>query len=174
VVVVRFPSSEKEKTMAHAEDDNDKVWELAERIGFCMLTTRIGSDLRARPMSAYAERIENAFYFLTDVASHKDEEIARNPHVCLAFADSKKQKYVSVTGTAEVQNDREKIRELWSTPAKAWWDSPDDPSIRILKVTPSFAEYWDSPGTVISYIKMAAAAVTSARPDMGDTAKVEM
>jgi hypothetical protein len=63
-----------------------------------------------------------------------------------------------------VQNDREKIRDLWATPAKAWWDNPDDPSIRILKVTPSSAEYWDSPGTVISYIKMAAAAVTSSNP----------
>lgn len=160
--------------MARHDDESAKVWELAEKIGFCMLTTQSGADLRARPMSAYSEREDNAFYFLTDVASHKDEEIARHPNVCLAFADSKGQKYVSVSGTAEVQNDREKIRDLWATPAKAWWDNPDDPSIRTLKVTPSSAEYWDSPGTVVSYIKMAAAAVSSARPDMGDNAKVDM
>ena len=160
--------------MAHAEDDNDKVWNLAEKISFCMLATQFGTDLKARPMAAYAERIENAFYFLTDVAGHKDEEVSRHPNVCLAFADSKGQKYVSISGVAEVQNDREKIRDLWATPAKAWWDSPDDPSIRILKVTPSSAEYWDSPGTVISYIKMAAAAVTSSKPDMGENAKVQM
>jgi general stress protein 26 len=63
---------------------------------------------------------------------------------------------------------------LWSTPAKAWWDSAEDPSIRVLKVMPSSAEYWDSPGTVISYIKMAAAAVSNTRPDMGENAKVDM
>jgi len=160
--------------MAHEEDQISTVWDLAEKIGFCMLTTQSGSDLRARPMSAYSERIDNAFYFLTDVASHKDEEIARYPNVCLAFADSRGQKYVSVSGTAEIQNDREKIRDLWATPAKAWWDNADDPSIRILKVTPSFAEYWDSPGTIISYIKMAAAAVSNSHPDMGDNAKVQM
>ncbi len=160
--------------MAHIEDDTTKVWDLAEKIGFCMLTTQTGSDLRARPMAAHAERLENAFYFLTDVASHKDEEIARHPNVGLAFADSKGQKYVSISGTAEVQNDRERIRDLWSTPAKAWWDSAEDPSIRVLKVTPSSAEYWDSPGTVISYIKMAAAAVSNTRPDMGENAKVDM
>ncbi len=160
--------------MADQEDDISKVWELIDKIGFCMLTTQSGSDLRARPMSAYAERIENAVYFLTDVASHKDDEIARHPNVCLAFANSKSQKYVSLSGRAEVQNDRERIRELWATPAKAWWDNAEDPSIRVLKVTPSFAEYWDSPGTVISYIKMAAAAVSSTRPDMGENAKVEM
>ena len=160
--------------MANIEDDNEKVWKLAEKIGFCMLTTQSGSDLKARPMSAHCEPIENAFYFLTDVESHKDDEIAQHPAVCLAFADAKGQKYVSVSGMAEVQNDREKIRDLWSTPAKAWWDSADDPSIRILKVTPSSAEYWDSPGTMISYIKMAAAAVTNTRPDLGDNAKVQM
>ncbi|MDE1995342.1 MAG: pyridoxamine 5'-phosphate oxidase family protein, partial [Rhizobiaceae bacterium] len=67
-----------------------------------------------------------------------------------------------------------KIRDLWATPAKACWDNADDPSIRVLKVTPSFAEYWDSPGTVMSYIKMAAAAVTHTRPAMGDNARVRM
>jgi general stress protein 26 len=157
-----------------SDDERHKVWDLAEKIGFSMLTTQTGADLRARPMSAYAERLENAFYFLTDAASHKDDEIAQNPKVCLAFADSRGQKYVSVSGTAEVQNNREKIRDLWATPAKAWWDSPDDPSIRILKVTPDFAEYWDSPGTIVSYIKMAAAAVSSSKPDMGENAKVDM
>ncbi|MDP9839865.1 general stress protein 26 [Neorhizobium huautlense] len=160
--------------MTDTKDDISKVWELVDKIGFCMLTTQSGGTLRARPMSAYANRDENAVYFLTDVASHKDEEIARHPEICLAFADSKGQKYVSISGTAEIRNDREKIRELWATPAKAWWDNAEDPSIRILKITPSSAEYWDSPGTVISYIKMAAAAVSSARPDIGDNAKVNL
>lgn len=157
-----------------ANNDLETVWNLAEKIGFCMLTTQTSVDLRARPMAAHPERLENAFYFLTDVHGHKDEEIARNPNVCLAFADSKGQKYVSVSGSAEVNNDRERINELWSTPAKAWWDSPDDSSIRVLKVTPSFAEYWSSPGTIVSYIKMAAAALSSAKPDMGDNEKVDM
>ncbi|QRY70658.1 pyridoxamine 5'-phosphate oxidase family protein (plasmid) [Ensifer sp. PDNC004] len=159
--------------MTYIEDDGE-VWDLVEKIGFCMLTTQSGGELKARPMSAHIERVENALYFLTDIKGHKDDEVAQHPNVCLAFADTKKQKYVSISGVAEVQNDREKIRDLWSTPAKAWWDSPDDPSIRILKVTPRSAEYWDSPGTVISYIKMAAAAVTSAKPDMGENAKVRM
>jgi general stress protein 26 len=169
-----FFQGNREFFMSDDTDNLEKVWELVDRIGFCMLTTQTGSDIRARPMSAYAEKIENSVYFLTDVASHKDEDIARHPNVCLAFADTKGQKYVSLSGSAEILNDREKVRDLWATPAKAWWDSPDDPSIRVLKITPSFAEYWDSPGTVISYIKMAAAAMTSAKPDMGDNAKVDM
>ena len=66
------------------------------------------------------------------------------------------------------------IHDLFSTPAKAWWDSAEDPNIRVLTITPSDAEFWDSPGTVISYVKMAAAAATGSRPDLGDNRKVSM
>ena len=125
-------------------------------------------------MAAHIEKASNAIYFLTDVAHHKDEEIRSTPNVCLAFADTGAQKYVSVTGRATVMNDRAKIKELWSTPARAWWDSADDPSIRVLKVIPQDAQYWDSPGTVMSYVKMIAAVVSDTRPDVGDNAKVDM
>jgi general stress protein 26 len=81
---------------------------------------------------------------------------------------------VSISGTARVSNDRVKIRELFSTPAKAWWDSAEDPNIRVLKFTPADAEFWDAPGTVISYVKMAAAAVSGSRPNLGDNRKVAL
>jgi general stress protein 26 len=154
--------------------DIDRVWELMKKIGFAMLVTRDGDKLRARPMSAYLERESNAIYFLTDARRHKDAEIARDAHVNLSFADAGDQKYVSVSGTAEVSNDRARIKQLFSTPAKAWWDSADDPNIRILKITPDDAEFWDTPGNVISYVKMAAAVVTGTRPDLGDNRKVAM
>ena len=154
--------------------DADRAWELMKKIGFAMLVTRDGDRLRARPMSAYLERANNVIYFLTDARRHKDDEIARNPAINLSFADASAQKYVSLTGTAVVSNDRAKIKELFSTPAKAWWESADDPNIRVLKVTPDDAEYWDSPGTVVSYVKMAAAAVTGSRPDLGENRKVSM
>jgi general stress protein 26 len=152
--------------------DIDRTWELMKKIGFAMLVTHDGDKLRARPMAAHVDRDTNTIYFLTDARRHKDEEIARNPNINLSFADASDQKYVSVTGIAEVSNDRAKIKELFSMPAKAWWDSAEDPNIRVLKVTPDDAEFWDSPGTAISYVKMAAAAVTGTRPDIGTNRKV--
>ena len=154
--------------------DTDRAWELMKKIGFAMLVTHDGDKLRARPMSAYLERDNNAIYFLTDARRHKDEEIARNPGINLSFANASDQKYVSVTGTAVVSNDRAKIKQLFATPAKAWWESADDPNIRVLEITPDDAEFWDSPGSVISYVKMAAAAVSGTRPDLGDNRKVSM
>ncbi|HEX8214835.1 MAG TPA: pyridoxamine 5'-phosphate oxidase family protein [Allosphingosinicella sp.] len=154
--------------------DVDHVWEMMETIGFCMFSSFDGEEIRSRPMAAYVEREEGRILFLTDAESHKDEEIAARPNVNLAFADAGSHSYVSLTGRAVISNDREKIRDLFNVPAKAWWDSPDDPSIRLLSVTPHDAQYWDSPGRVRAYLKMAAAAVSSARPEMGDNAKVEM
>jgi len=155
-------------------NDLDRVWTLAEKIGFCMLSTLSDGEIFSRPMSAHADRGENAFYFLTDADSDKDEEVAENPAVGLAFADSSGQKYVSIAGRASISDDRAKIRELWSAPMKAWWKGPDDPAIRVLKVVPHTAHYWDSPGTVISYVKMIAAGLAGTRPAIGDSGTARM
>jgi general stress protein 26 len=157
-----------------ADSDTDRVWELMKKIGICMLASWDGRELQARPMGAYVRREDNAIYFLADARHQKDEAIARDRKVCLAFADTGGQKYVSLAGEAEISSDRTKIRELWGTPAKAWWNSPDDPNIRIFKVTPQDAQFWDSAGTAVSYVKMAAAAMTGTRPNMGENRKVAM
>ena len=159
---------------SESQDDATHVWEMMEKIGFCMFSSLDGEEIRSRPMAAYVERDEGRVLFLTDADSHKDDEIAARPNVNLAFADAGSHSYVSVTGRASVSNDRDKIREIFNVPAKAWWDSPEDPRIRLLTVTPNDAQYWDSPGKVRAYIRMAAAAVSSARPAMGENAKVEM
>ena len=154
--------------------DVDRAWELMTRIGYAMLVTRDGDRLRGRPMTAYVEREENAIYFLTDARQHKAEEIARSPAVNLSFADTGVQRYVSIAGRAVVTDDRDKIRELFSAPALAWWKSADDPDIRLLKVTPEEAEFWDSPGKLVAYAKMAAAVVTGTHPQIGGNRKVAM
>jgi general stress protein 26 len=154
--------------------DIDRVWELAEKISVAMLASWDGQNPHSRPMSAHTVRDENAFYFLADKRHHKDDDIRKFPTVCLAFADTGGQKYVSITGEASVSNDRAKIKELWSPWAKAWWSSPDDPNICLLKVIPTQAEYWDTPGKIISTVKMAAAAMTGSRPDIGKNRKVAM
>lgn len=152
--------------------DAAHAWDLMKKITFAMLVTKDGEKIRSRPMSAYVDRDAGMIYFLTDARRHKDEEIARDHNVNLSFADTGGQKYVSVSGTAAISNDRAKIKELFSTEAKAWWDDANDPNIRVLKITPDEAEYWDSPGTIVSYVKMAVAAATGTRPSIGENRKV--
>jgi general stress protein 26 len=155
-----------------ADDFVVRAWNMMEKISTCFLITWDGERQRARPMSTVVRPAEHAVFMLTDEHREKIDEIERYHEVLLAFADTREQKYVSVNGRAVVLNDRARIRELWSPFAKAWWDSPDDPTIRVLKFIPDEAEIWDSPGTLITTVTMLAAAASGKRPDVGDNRKV--
>jgi len=152
----------------------EKVWKLANAIRECMLITWDGERQRARPMAAHVAEDEHAIYFLTDEHSAKNWQIENFPVVSLAFSDKGNHDYVVITGRATVSDDRAKIKDLWSAWAKAWWDSPEDPEIRLLKVSPEDAEMWESPNGPVAQAKMLIAAATGGRPDMGDHAKVSL
>lgn len=154
------------------DDHVERIWELAKRIGIAMFVTWDGTEQRARPLAAHVEKAENAIYFLTDVNGEKDDQIEEHPHVSVTFADHKHSKYVALAGRAVVLNDRAKIKDLWSPFAKAWWDSPEDPAIRVIKLTPADAELWDSPGRIVTTISMLAAAISGRSPKIGENAKV--
>lgn len=154
--------------------DTEHLWELMKSISFCMLSNWDGERIHSRPMGAVVRPQEHAIYFFTDERAHKDDEICRYPKVCLAFADPKGQKYVSVSGTAESDRDRNKIEELWAIPAKVWWKTTDNPHLRLIKVTPEQAEYWDAPGNVISSLRVAFALVKGTYPRAGQHEKVKL
>ena len=68
--------------------DIDRAWNLMDKIGFAMLVTPDGGNLRARPMRAFVAREDNAIYMLTDARRHKDEEIARDPGINLSLGEA--------------------------------------------------------------------------------------
>jgi general stress protein 26 len=162
--------------MSHVEEKADRVWALMKDIGVAMVVTHngYGDQLRARPMAATADRAENAVYFLTEANAPKESEVSRNNNVCVAFADIKGQKYVSVTGRASVANDRAKIKQLWSPADKAFWRDENDPAIRVLHIAPEEAEYWEGPGMIVSAVKLIAVVVGGTKQDLGENEKVPM
>jgi general stress protein 26 len=166
--------SYKDKTDLSADEARDRVWELAKKINICMLVTWDGERQRARPLASNVDRDEHAIYFLTDVSGMKDDQIEQFPTVTLAFADTNGNKYVSITGDATVTNDRARISKLWTPDNKAFWDSKDDPDIRLITVRPEDAEVWDSPGMIVATVKMLTAAVTGAKVELGNNRKVAM
>jgi general stress protein 26 len=156
--------------------DADRVWSMAEKIGVCMLTSKSGGGLKARPMHAMPDRNAGEIVFFTDARAHTDDEIAAEPEVCLAFAKPDDNAYLSITGSATVHADREAVRAHWNDTAKTWFpDGPDDPNIRILTVTPSGAEFWDGKSNPIAVaFEIAKARAKGERPDMGEKKKVAL
>ena len=115
--------------------DIDDVWDIAETIKTCMLTTLSAGRLRSRPMHALPDRDANSLWFITDQRGAKEDEIRAAPDVCLAFADTRSNTYLSMTGRATMTRDPDKARQLWSSEAQAWWPKgPSDPDVRVLCV----------------------------------------
>src|SRR4030081_1781626 len=66
-----------------------------------------------------------------------------------------------------------KAEDVWSAEAQAWWPrGPNDPSVRVLRVVPEQAEYWDTRGNPIMVaLKLIAARVSGRAPDLGEKRK---
>jgi general stress protein 26 len=160
--------------MADKSTDIDHVWKLIKDIPIAMVVTHEGQgqNMRSRPMAIRPAREEGALYFLTDVDTPKAEEIRRNQSVCLALSDHKNQKYVSISGHAEMIDDRDLVNKYWSIYDKAFWSDKNDPRIRVLRVTPESAEFWEGSGTIVTAVKLAAAIASGERVNLGDNEKV--
>ena len=126
-----------------------KFEELISDIKFAMLTTQAPDGvLRSRPMATLKAPFEGDLWFFTADDSPKVDEISREHHVCVSYAEPSRQKYVSVSGLATLVRDRQRIQELWTPAAKAWFPGGvDDPHLGLLRVRVNAIEYWDSPSS---------------------------
>ncbi len=156
------------------DEYEDRAWELIDKIKFALFTTWNGDKQDQWPLSSMADREAGVIEFLVSQSSGRYDHLEQFPAVTLGFADIGGAKYVVVNGHAALSDDRARIAELFSPFAKAWWDSADDPDIRLLTVSPERAEIWDSPGKLIATAVMLGAAVTGKKPPVGDHGTARM
>jgi general stress protein 26 len=131
-----------------------KLGEMIKDIDFAMLTT-VDNDgtLRSRPMSTQQVEFDGDLWFFTRASSHKVDEVERDQHVNVSYAKPEDQRYVSVSGRAQLVRDKAKIKELWNPILKAWFpDGLEDPDLALLKINVEQAEYWDSPSSTMAHI----------------------
>jgi general stress protein 26 len=152
-----------------------KLYDLIDDIKFCMLTTQDGNILRSRPMAHKEADESGALWFFTHVSAHKNFEVEKEHQVNLAYAAPGSQNYVSLSGTATIERNQAKVRELWSDMDKVWFkNGPDDPDVVFLKVVPHEAEYWDGVGIVGQTFGYLQLKLTDSTPDLGENRKVRL
>ena len=120
----------------HNEDSVKKLAGLIKGIKVVMLTT-VAEDgsLHSRPMVTQQVEFDGALWFITRGEAPKVGEVCHDRHVNVSYASPDDHRYVSVSGTAEVVRDAQKVRELWSPALRAWFPSgPDDPGLALLRV----------------------------------------
>ena len=172
-----------EKNDGHAKDYHElsgkeaqeKIGALIKGIHICMMTT-VAEDgsMDARPMAVQAKPFDGTVWFLTRGSSEKVDEVQKDRHVTLSFAEPSDSKYITLKGRASVTNDRSKIHELWNTMYKAWFPKgEDDPDIAVLRVDVSEGDYWEaSSSKVLFYAKYALAAATGGSVPVGESGHV--
>jgi general stress protein 26 len=160
--------------------DEDPVQVLGQQIAgirFAMLTTydRNGR-LCSRPMTTQNNRFDGSIWFLTDRRTHPAEDIQLHPQVNVCYVDSEEHRYVSVSGTASLVDDRAKMREFWQPAFAVWFPGgPDDPHLVLLRIQVEHADYWDSPsswsGRLVAFAK---ALATGDRSALGTRGHVDL
>jgi len=153
-----------------------KVNDLIKDVQVAMLTTIDWGVLRSRPMQTQEAEFDGDLWFFTSTDTHKTDEIEKDRRVNVSYAAPDSNTYVSVSGTAALVNDKEKIEELWNPILKAWFPKGlDDPTLILLKVSVEQAEYWDSSSsTIVQVVGFVKALVTGERADGGDHGRVNL
>jgi len=154
----------------------EKVKGLIKDVEIAMLTTIDSGVLRSRPMQTQEAEFDGDLWFFTGTDTHKADEIEKDNRVNVSYSSPADNTYVSVSGTAALVSDREKIEELWNPILKAWFPKGlNDPTLVLLKVSVEQAEYWDaSSSTVVQVVGFVKALVTGERADGGDHGKVNL
>ncbi|MDQ0728322.1 pyridoxamine 5'-phosphate oxidase family protein [Microbacterium sp. W4I20] len=134
-----------------------RVAELIKDFRFAMFTTRNAEGrLVAHPLTVQEAEFDGDLWFLVSKSATLVIDIQADERVGVSLSSN--DAWVSLAGTAELVEDRAKIKELWSPTVEAWFpEGPDDPDVGLLKFDAQSAEYWDSPGgkiaSLFSFVK---------------------
>jgi len=111
-----------------------------------MLTTiEADGSLRSRPLETVEVDPEGCLWFFTQAHSPKAARAQAADHqVALSYADPRDEDFASISGTARVVRDEDRMRGLWSRDLERWFPRGlEDPDLALLEVRIDKAEYWD-------------------------------
>lgn len=134
--------------------DRDTVAKVMKETNVATLTYQDAQGrLVSTPMGTQDFEDPAQVWFLTRLDSEKVEAITANPAVNVAYSSDAG--WVSLSGTARVNQDRAKIEELWDPSASAFMSGgPEDPENVLLEVDGDTAQLWESPGKVGMVVTM--------------------
>ena len=159
-----------------------KFYDLVEDIEICMMTSRRqDGHLRSRPMANQKRAAGADLWFVTTDGSDKLLDVQGDPHVNLAYYRDGSKEWVSVSGTATISRDRQKIRELYAPDWKMWFPdegdsrhgTADDPRMILIGITLHAAEFLEvnKPKPVVLY-ELVKGWLTGTEPEIGEMHEV--
>jgi len=80
-------------------------------------------NLSGRPMGINKIEYDGTMWFFTKASSYKAKEIETSKKVSIAIANKSSKNYLMIHGTATLENDKSKMKELRSAIMKAWFQT---------------------------------------------------
>jgi len=149
----------------------DKLKSMVEKIDIgmmCTNTTKI-VNLHAVPMSRQEVDDDGNLWFLFSSESETFQNLQNDKHISVLYSDVSNYNFLSINGVAEISTDQTRIEKYWNKMVEGWFEKgKEDPTIRVLKVIPSEAHYWDSKSNkLVTFFKVAVSAVSGQKLDVG-------
>ena len=159
-------------------NQHEVLWDLIKDTRFCMLSHRhADGTLHSHPLTTQNKDlgVDGCLYFFVSKSTEVGQRLQQDGNVNLSYANTDKDSYVSVTGTARVLDDPAKKQELFNPMAKAWFPGgPEDPDMELVEVKIDQAEYWNvKENKLLQMLHMGKAALTDKRPHLGEHREVQ-
>ncbi|WP_179344924.1 pyridoxamine 5'-phosphate oxidase family protein [Winogradskyella ursingii] len=153
-----------------------KIETLLSNNQLAMMATKLSTmPFSVCPMTTQEIDKNGKLWFFTAKDSEHNREIKQDNRLHLTYANQSDQEYLSIYGTAEITENKQKIDELWSSILKVWFSGKDDPNLALLCVTIHDAYYWDQKyNKAVTLFKMAKSAITGERDDTNDQGELSV
>ncbi len=146
-------------------------------IRIAMLTSvEADGTVHSRPMATLDVPFDGDLWFFTYADAPKVGDVRHDQHVNLAYVKEDDNRYVSVSGMAQLVRDRARIDQYWKPFLQAWFPKGSgDPNLALLKVTVRQAQYWDGPSSFVGEALVIAKDLITGSHDTGGTSeKIEI
>ena len=165
--------------MSKTQTPQETLWHLIKDMKFCMFAHRhADGQLHAHPLTTQNRSLdENGLvYFFVSRKTELGQRVQADGNVCLTYGDPGKDTWVSISGTARVNDDKATKERLWNPIVKAWFPGGlEDPDLELVEVKINHAEYWNiTESKMTQLLKMTTAAVTGTPPKMGEHRELNM
>lgn len=149
-----------------AADLKETFWNNMGKVRVVLLGAGGGTPV---PMAPIARQEDGAIWFITSVEHDTFKAARTGSESKIYVADSSGHLYGTITGHLEASDDTDKLDDVWSPMAAAWFEKGrEDDAVRLMKYVPREAEIWVNDGTAKYLFETIKANVSDSTPDTGE------
>lgn len=156
----------------------EKLKQLVDSIDIGMMSTFSKNENfpYTVPMSRQEVDDSGAIWYLCSSESDTFKHLENDSKVMISFSDVSGYRFLVVTGKVEISRDQERIDKYWNQFVGVYFEKgKEDPSIRVLKVIPDEAHYWDNKtNKKMTVLKVATSALTGNKMDIGREGSLDL